>query len=169
MDLIKVVQDYYEPLNSVAQANKNIDNPWLRKYVTWALFLGSGAFVLTASYALIRSLMFGGSAKINIQLYLGILIIMIVVDIISIFFEGKHIASKLKSIEKPKNSEWISIGISLVVTIVTLYLFWFHLQRYRQGCKSSNLDVVIITVMKLVVWGIVCYRAYEKIREASWD
>jgi membrane protease YdiL (CAAX protease family) len=158
-----VISQYYRPFDVVRWLNDSIRKPDLKLLVNWILFLVSGGFVAATIYALIQSF---EAPTIAIELYLALLGIMLLADVAAVYYEGKGLLQNFKNKIKPKTSAIVSIVISFTVGFVTSIFFKHHWHRFIiMNCTRSTPDaLVIITIMKMIVSAVICYKAGEELR-----
>ena len=158
-----VISQFYQPFDVVQRLNDSIRKPDLRLLVNWILFLAGGGFVVATIYALIQAY---EAPTISIELYLAILGVMLLADAASVFYEGKGLLQNFKKKIKQKTSAIISIMISFAVGFITYILFKHHWHRFTiMNCTRSTPDAIVITIMKMVVSAVICYRAGEELRD----
>lgn len=157
-----VISQYYRPFDVVRWLNDSFHNPDLKLLLNWILFLVGGGFVAATIYALIQSY---EAPTIAIELYLAILGIMLLADFAAVYYEGKGLLQNFKNKIEPKISAIVSIGISFTVGFVTYILFKHHWHRYTiMNCTRSTPDAMVITIMKMIVSAVICYKAGEELR-----
>ena len=159
------LSDFYAPLNTVNVVDKEINNNTMKWYMYLGLMIASSLFLGLTSVAIFQSHFFTKlHPTINVKLYLVILTIMIIVDLVAVYFEMRNLVK-----EKPKvrqaPSKYISVFISLLVGSITFYIFYFHLKSYvKYNVRETKLDGAILTFLKMLVALAVFFRAYDKIK-----
>jgi len=154
-----VISQYYKPFDVVHTLNTTIKTPDLKLFFNWALFLASGAFFLTTLYALTQ---IRKTPQLPISLYLAVLGVMILADAAAVFFESKSV---IQQQVRPQPSAIVSILISLVVGFVTWIIFKHHWHRFIVlNCKTSYPELFLITLMKMFLFAVVCYKAGQELR-----
>ena len=161
--IVATIGEYYKPFDTVNLLNNNIKSKGLKKIVNICLLVAGSILFIFTGLALYDAYKYGFDSVLDIRLYLIALSLMLFTDVIAVGVEGIEIKNNIESNMKPLRSDWISIFISIIVGAVTFYLMLENWGKYKIGIMKTKPDFIIIATMKMIVSGIIAFRAGQKL------
>lgn len=149
------ISEWYKPFNTVEYVNKYFGGKLQKLLLNGTFVFTSIAFLISGCWALYRNYAYDHPLRFSIKAYIASLVGMFIIDTLAVYFEGKEMIKEKKI---PHVTDIISITLSFVVGIITLFVLIEQIKDHTLGKTTATLTPLLL-IFKMVLAAFVAVNS----------